>query len=89
MKQDTLWSWGPEQEDAFRLIKKVLCSDQVLRYFDVNKRINLQVDTSKDGLGAVLLQNGHPVAYASRALTETECNYPQIDKELLAMVFGC
>lgn len=89
MKQDTLWSWGPDQEEALNLIKKVLCSDQVLRYFDISKEVNLQVDASKGGLGAVLLQEGQPVAYASRALTETECNYPQIDKELLAIVFGC
>lgn len=71
------------------LIKKVLCSDQVLHYFDINKETKLQVDTSKTGLGAVLLQEGQPVAYVFKALTETKCNYRQIDKELLAIVFGC
>jgi len=60
-----------------------------LKYFDVTKPVNLQVDASKSGLGAVLLQQGRPVAYGSRALTSAEINYPQIDKELLAMVFGC
>ena len=40
-------------------------------------------------LGAVLLQNNHPIAYASRALTDTQQRYAQIEKEMLAVVFGC
>ena len=48
----------------------------------------LQCDASDTGLGATLLQNGQPVAYASRYLTDTERNYTQIEKELLTIVFG-
>ena len=48
----------------------------------------LQCDASDTGLGATLLQNGQPVAYASRSLTHTERDYAQIEKELLAIVFG-
>ena len=51
--------------------------------------VKLQVDACKSGLGAVLVQGGSPIAYASRSLTETECNYAQIEKELLAVTFGC
>lgn len=40
------------------------------------------------GLGACLMQNGQPVAFASRSLTPTEVQYAQIEKELLAIVFG-
>ena len=40
------------------------------------------------GLGASLMQYGYPVAYASKALTPTETNYAQIEKERLAIVFG-
>ena len=48
----------------------------------------LQCDASEKSLGASLLQDGRPIAYASRALTTTEMNYAQIEKELLAIVFG-
>ena len=44
---------------------------------------------SKSGLGAVCLQDGSPVAYASRVMTKTESRYAQIEKELLAAVFAC
>ena len=39
-------------------------------------------------VGACLIQDGQPVAYASRSLTDTEVNYAQIENELLAIVFG-
>jgi len=89
LKSDSEWHWGPEQEAAFAAIKRVLTAAPVLQYFDTSKKTTLQVDACKSGLGAVLLQDDHPVAYASRALSEAEQNYPQIDKELLAIVFGC
>ena len=45
-------------------------------------------DSSQIGLGAALMQNGHPIAYASRALTETQSRYGQIEKEMLPIVFS-
>ncbi|KAL0149263.1 hypothetical protein M9458_055497 [Cirrhinus mrigala] len=51
--------------------------------------LTLQVDASKSGLGAVLLQQDKPVAYASKSLNSTEQNYAQIEKELYAVLFGC
>lgn len=48
----------------------------------------VQTDASETRLGAALLQEGQPVAYASRALTDTETRYAQIKKEMLAVIFG-
>ena len=45
-------------------------------------------DSSQIGLGAALMKNGHPIAYASRALTETQSRYGQIEKEMLAIDFS-
>ena len=49
----------------------------------------MQVDASKFGLGAVILQDNRPVAYASKSLTQAEVNYAQIEKEMFAILFGC
>ena len=50
--------------------------------------MTIQSDASQVGLGAALLQNGKPVAFASKALTKTECQYSNIEREMLAAVFG-
>ena len=49
----------------------------------------LQAGMSQIGLGAALMQEGQPICYASRAMMETEQNYAQIKKELLAILFEC
>ena len=35
------------------------------------------------------MQQNQPVAYASRAMSSSEIGYAQIEKELLAIVYGC
>lgn len=47
------------------------------------------MDARSKGLGATILQQGRPIAYALRALTKSQRNYAQIEKEALAVVFGC
>ncbi len=73
---------------ALKEAKKLLSEAPVLQYFDPESPTVLQCDASMKGLGACLMQNGHPIAYASRSLTATEENYAQIEKEMLAIVFG-
>ena len=48
----------------------------------------IQTDASKKGFGAVLLQNNHPIYYASRTLTSTEKNYQNLEREAMAAVWG-
>ena len=88
-KKDVPWSWGDPQETVFLEIQRLVSEAPILRYYDPNKRLVIQCDASQKGLGAALLQDGQPLAYASRALTETETRYAQIEKELLAIVYGC
>ena len=51
--------------------------------------MTLQVDASKKGLGAVMFQDGKPVALASKALNACEQRYAQIEKELYAILSSC
>ena len=55
-------------------VKQNITDTPVLAYFDPDKELVLQVDSSKDGLGSALLQDGKPIEYASQALTSAERN---------------
>ena len=81
--------WTKTHQASFDNIKKVLTNAPVLGYYDVKKPVVLEADASSHGLGACILQNDKPIAYASRSLTKTQVHYAQIEKELLSIVFGC
>ena len=87
LDKDSVFDWLPQHETAFSRMKELIPQAPVLLYYDVNKEVSLECDSSEVGLGAVIKQGGHPIAYVSRALTKTERNYAQIEKECLAIVF--
>ena len=88
-QKDTTWVWEHPQQEALDKLKEAVMSTPVLRYYNLNEEVTLQCDASQSGLGAAMMQNGQPVAYASRALSAVETRYAQIEKELLAVVFAC
>ena len=87
IKKDADFIWNRTYDTAFEQIKEAIISDTTLRYFDPSLPLTIQVDASQVGLGAALLQNGKPIAFASKALTKTECRYANIEREMLAAVF--
>ena len=89
LKKDALFQWSEAHDVAFQKIKNQISKDVCLRYFDTTKEVALQVDASQVGLGAVLVQDDKPVAYASKALTPAEIRNANIEREMLAVVFGC
>ena len=87
-RQDCNWEWGEEQETAMSQLKRLVTTAPLLAYYDPAKKLTIQCDASSTGLGAALVQEGKPLAYASRALSDTEVGYAQIEKECLAIVFS-
>ena len=88
LEKDVAWHWEDAQKESFKELKKVITTAPVLKYYDENEDVVLSVDSSKDALGACILHNGHPIAYASRSLNKSEQNYAQIEKAMAAIVFG-
>ena len=74
--------------ECFKYVKAVIASAPVLKFFDPSKEVVLQCDASQHGFSACLMQNGQPVAYASRSFTSAESNYAKIKQEPLAILFG-
>ena len=87
-QKDVEWCWSDKQEQAWSEVKSLIASAPVLSNYKPNEPLEVQCDSSQADLGAALMQGGHPIAYASRALTETESRYARIEKEVLAIVFA-
>ena len=88
LKKETPFLWDADHEHAFNALKDAITKDACLKYFDPHKETTLEVDASMKGVGACLLQEGEPVAFASKSLSPAQSNYSNIERETLALVFG-
>ena len=79
-------------KDAFRKVKELVTSEQVLTHYHPEKPIKLAFDASAYGIGAVIshIIEGHEnqIAFAGPTLNPAEKNYAQIDKEALGLIWG-
>jgi hypothetical protein len=80
------FEWTPRCETSFQELKKRLTMAPVLTILDMKKPFSIYCDASGQGLGCVLMQDSHLVAYASRQLRKYEEKYPTHDLELAAVV---
>ena len=91
LKQEAVFAWDEMANASFQKIKDLIAKSATkpIRYYDRRKPVTVQVDAFQRGLGACLLQDGQPIAYASKSLGDTETRYANIERELLAIVFAC
>ena len=83
------WDWTAECDSAFQEIKHRLATAPILAQPDLSEGAppyEVLCDASNVALGAILIQNGHPIAYESRKLIAAEKNYHPGELELLAVV---
>ena len=93
LRKGAAWAWTKKSQEAFYSVKTVLGSQQVLAHYDLSLPLSMAADASAYGVGAVISQqcqdsSERPVAFASRTLTPSDCNYSQLEKEALALTFG-
>ena len=78
---------GKVHFENFNRLKLEISNTKALPYFDVNAETTLQIDASKKGFGAHLIQKGKVICYASRALTKNEKNYQNLEREALGTIW--
>ncbi|CAH1436072.1 unnamed protein product [Lactuca virosa] len=87
-RKGVAFSWGPEQQASFEALRQRLCEARVLALPEGMEDVVVYYDASISGLGTMLMQRGHVIAYASRQLKPHETRYPTHDLELGAVVFA-
>jgi hypothetical protein len=80
------FKWHEKCQDSFDQLKKSLMSPPVLVMPDLQKGFDIYFDACGQGLGCVLMQEGHVITYASRQLRKHEMYYPTHDLELTVVV---
>ncbi|KAJ9521466.1 hypothetical protein QJQ45_008868 [Haematococcus lacustris] len=89
-KESFPWKAWPQAElDAFNALKQAISNVPMLKLPDHSKPFQVHCDASLEGIGAVLMQDGYPLAYYSRKLIPAEIDYTTGEQELLALVSAC
>ena len=89
LKKDVDYQWSPTYEKILNNLKDRICAQTTLSYYDPKKKTMIQVDASGHGFGANLLQDDKPIALASKTIIPAETCYANIERDMLAVVFGC
>lgn len=88
LKKENKFEWCNKQKDAFEELKKQLVDFVVLNQPVLDQNFELRTDASGVGCGAVLVQNGKPVAFASKRFSEADTKKCTTERELLAVIWA-
>ena len=88
LKKHSLFIWTTEHTTTFNTLKECLSSAPVLALPDFTQQFCNETDASNLGVGAVLLQNGHPLAFLSRALGLKNQGLSAYEKEYMAILIA-
>ena len=93
LRDGSKWVWTEECSRAFKEAKQLLITAPILAHYDPTLPIKMAGDASAYGIGAVISHTypdgtERPISFASRTLSPSEQNYPQIENEALSLVYG-
>ncbi|PKI61780.1 hypothetical protein CRG98_017830 [Punica granatum] len=83
LKKARAWEWTDECQAAFDRLKRVVTDEPVLALPCYEKSFEVDTDASDFAIGGVLMQDGHPIAFESRKLSD---RYTVQEKEMTAVV---
>ena len=82
------FQWGASAQKAFEQLKEAMTSAPVLALPNFSKTFVIEADASGLGIGAVLMQEEHPIAYLSKALSSRHQCLSTYEKEVMAVVLA-
>lgn len=86
LKKHVVFIWTAEKEEAFQALKTALITAPVLALPDFSKTFEIETGASEKWIGAIMMQEGHPIAYLSKSLgSRTQCLLTY-EKESLAIM---
>ena len=88
LKKNAEWCWTDDCTTAFQTVKEAITNSPVLVLPDPELPYEVITDACKSGLGAVLMQNDHPIAFVGGQLSKAEQNYTTQDMELLGVMYA-
>lgn len=88
LKKDTKFLWNDRAEVAFQQLKQMMTKAPVLALPNFNGRFVVEADASNVGMGAVLMQGGHPLAFCSKAFSPRLSSLSAYERELRAIIFA-
>jgi len=86
-KSAVSYDWDEACDEAFETLKGILVKASVLKLPDFDKDFEIHSDASDFAIGGVIVQDGRPVAFESKKLSETERRWPTHEKDMWAVIY--
>ena len=80
------FQWNLEAQKCFKNLKNIVSTTLVLATPNFSKSFIIECDMLGFGIGAILMQDGHPIAFESRKLNQTKCLQSTYNKEILSIM---
>lgn len=88
LKKTLQFKWTQEEQSAFQALKEALIKAPVLALPNFFKQFTVETHACEEGMGAVLMQDGHPIFYLSKAFCNKNKGLSTYEKECMAVLLA-